>query len=80
MNLQVGDRVQIGNGLKWSGETGTVIKVCQGSVGIEFDGYSPRRHSCDGLTQRGYGWWYFFHEKDFIFPQETRLPPLDDLI
>ena len=41
MNLQVGDRVQIGNGLKWSGETGTVIKVCRGSAGIEFDRYSP---------------------------------------
>lgn len=26
-------------------------------VGVKFDSHHPRAHECDGLCEKGYGWW-----------------------
>ena len=80
--FQIGDRVEChyGSG-DWDGELGTVVYVQEngrGSIAVELDLYNERKHSCDGRTKLGHGWWYSPSELILIY--DRTLPSLEDLI
>lgn len=71
MTFKIGDTVQIiavQSGEDWRGETGTVVKIVDKKVGVQFHTYNGKRHSLDGLCPHGYGWWYFNEQLQRLAP------------
>lgn len=65
---EVGDRV-VYTGTDWEhpeyidrGETGTVVELYPGSVGVCWDKKDNNRHDCDGNCPRGHGWYVYKKE------------------
>jgi hypothetical protein len=59
MKFKVGDRVRAIKGCSGSnilGKIGTVLKVSNCDVAVEFDEYIYG-HTCGGKAKQGYGWW-----------------------
>ncbi|KKS07448.1 MAG: hypothetical protein UU61_C0016G0017 [Parcubacteria group bacterium GW2011_GWB1_41_4] len=59
-DFKVGDRVEVIEG-RWLGEVGTTKCLPteeRGDIAVEFDKYHLKMHSCDGLCNKGYGWWF----------------------
>lgn len=75
----VGDRVRATGKARWAGETGTIACVVASNVGVEFDTFNSRRHTCSGAAKKGHGWWYWV-EGDLELLEEEPFPDVDDLI
>lgn len=59
MKYKKGDRVECVIGYQggvFPGETGAVLWASGDSVGVRWDNYRPKRHSCSNLCETGHGW------------------------
>lgn len=66
MGFNIGDRVRSlidDEGGLYKGETGTVIDVQSGGIPVvRWDEFHPVRHSADGRTDQGHGWFIFRYD------------------
>lgn len=59
MKYSAGDRVECILGYQggvFPGESGTVLWTSGDSVGVRWDEYRSKRHSCGELCELGHGW------------------------
>ena len=60
MKYKAGDRVECILGYQggvFPGERGTVLWTSGDGVGVRWDEYRSKRHSCGELCEMGHGWW-----------------------
>ena len=83
MGLQVGDRVEChySDGT-WDGELGTIVGMRKndGCIAVCMDQYHEEKHSCNGLVEDGYGWYFFDDDELILIERPATIPNLDDLI